>query len=106
MKCWKCGTENESGSGSCENCGSSLERMAPVTKIGKAMRKLYDDYGAAEVLSNEKILVNGLGELYLQQLETGSPDQEFDNIVRELWTDHARLNGKAAEEISGYFDEI
>ena len=128
MKCWKCGSECEPSVKSCPTCGALLERSEPAGEIGKAMRMLFDRYGAEKVLTNSAYLVNGLGDLtedsgkvrnrikmamdagagkaYLEQIAVGKPDASFDRRVRTLLTDEAGLSDKAAGEIAGYFDEM
>ena len=128
MKCWKCGSECEPSVKSCPTCGALLERSEPAGEIGKAMRMLFDRYGAEKVLTNSAYLVNGLGDLtedsgkvrnrikmamdagagkaYLEQIAVGQPDASFDRRVRTLLTDEAGLSDKTAEEIAGYFDEM
>ena len=128
MKCWKCGQENVDGASICMYCRASQNRPAPTTDIGRAMRMLYDRYGAQEVFKNSAYLVNGLGDLaedskklrnqlktgmdaglgrvYLEQLNTGMPDSAFDNRVKRLLTEDAGLNEKAAGEIARCFDEM
>ena len=129
MKCWKCGEENVLGSNTCVFCGASQkDRSTAVTEVGKAMRMLYDQYGAQTTLTNSAYLVNGLGDLtqdskklrnqmkmaldaglgrlYLEQIPSGAPDGSFDARVKRLLTEDAGLNEKAAAEISGYFDEM
>ena len=128
MKCWKCGQEITDGSGTCVYCGASQTRPQPVTEAGRALRVLYDRYGAQEVLGNSAYIVNGLGDLaedskklrsqirmgldaglgrvYLEQLQVGTPDSAFDRRVKVLLTDEAGLNDKTAGEIAGYFDEM
>ena len=128
VKCWKCGQELADGINVCIYCGTAQSRPDPVTEVGRAMRLLFDRYGALEVLSNSAYLVNGLGDLaedskrfrnqikmgmdtglgriYLEQLSAGEPDSAFDNRVKTLLTENAGLNEKAAAEIAGYFDEM
>jgi len=108
--------------------GMMQDRSTPVSDIGKAMRMLFDRYGAEKVLTNSAYLVNGLGDLtedsgkvrnrikmamdagagkaYLEQIAVGKPDASFDRRVRTLLTDEAGLSDKAAGEIAGYFDEM
>ena len=128
MKCWKCGQDNIDGASVCTYCGVSQKRPAPVTEAGRAMRTLYDRYGAQEVLKNNAYLVNGLGDLaedskklrnqlktgmdaglgrvYLEQLKAGAPDSAFDRRVKRLLTEEAGLNDKTAVEIMDCFDEM
>ena len=128
MKCWKCGKECEDFAVNCPDCGVSLSRKTPETEIGRAMRMLYDRYGAEKVLTNSAYLVNGLGDLtdgtkkirnqlnmamdaglgrmYLDQVHMGGPDASFNERVHKLLTEEAGLNDKAADELAGYFDEM
>ena len=128
MKCWKCGQEVVGGTGVCPYCGATQARPEPTTETGRAMRALYDRYGAREVLTNSAYLVNGLadltdvdkklrnqlrmaldaglGKVYLDQLSAGAPDSAFNNRVRIVLTEDAGLSDKAAETLAGYFDEM
>lgn len=129
MYCWKCGQENTEGAGSCAYCGAKLERTAPQSEAGVALRMLYDRYGRDAVLSNPLMLANGLGDLvqdcqklrgqlkmaldagmgrlYLDQLnDTGAPDAAFDRRVKALLTDDVGFSDKLAVELAGYFDEM
>ena len=128
MKCWKCGKECEDFAVNCPDCGVSLSRETPKTEIGRAMRKLYDKYGAEKVLTNSAYLVNGLGDLtdgtkkvrdqlnmamnaglgkmYLDQVHMGEPDASFNERVHKLLTEEAGLSDKVADELAGYFDEM
>ena len=128
MKCWKCGKDLTDGTGSCVYCEADQKRSLPVTQVGKALRSLYDRYGAKTVLTNGAYLVSGLGDLvgeekklrnqlkmamdagigrvYLEQLEKGTPDADFDRRVKLLLADDAGLNDKVAGELTGYFDEM
>lgn len=128
MKCWKCGQEIAEGAGTCPRCGAAQARPAPTSEMGRAMRALYDRYGAQEVLTNGAYLVNGLADLtdvdrkfrsqlrmaldaglgkaYLEQLRAGGPDAAFDDRVKILLTEDAGLNGKTSAALAGYFDEM
>ena len=128
MKCWKCSREIEDGASNCVYCGVSQSRNVPETEVGRALRALYDRYGAPVVLSNHAYLLNGLGDLvgdtkklrnqlkmaldtgigqiYLEQISHGAPDSDFDCRIKILLTDDAGLSDKTADEIMGYFDEM
>ena len=128
MKCWKCGQALAEGAGTCPYCGVKQKRSVPVSETGKAMRAMFDHYGAQTVLSNEEFLANGLddlpessrklrnqlsmameagvGQLYLKQLAEKGPDAVFDHRVRTLLTEEAGLNAIAAAELEGLFDEM
>lgn len=128
MKCWKCSKEIEDGASNCVYCGTSQFRSVPETVIGRALRALYDRYGAQVIFSNNAYLFNGLGDLvddvkklrnqlkmaldagigriYLEQINHGVPDSDFDCRIKILLTDDAGLSDKTANEIMGYFDEM
>lgn len=128
MKCWRCGASCDDSAVKCPSCGADLVRKAPSSEIGKAMRMLFDRYGADKIFTNNAYLVNGLGDLaedsrkvrnqlkmamdaglgsmYLDQISVGEPDAAFDARVRSLITEEAGLNEKTASEIAGYFDEM
>ena len=128
MKCWKCGNECNELTVTCPHCGIALSRKIPKTEIGKAMRMLYDRYGAEKILTNSAYLVNGLGDLteeskkvrnqmkmamdagvgkaYLEQIALGKPDAAFDERILALLSDEAGLNDKTSKELIGYFDEM
>ena len=128
MKCWKCEQELAEGTGICPYCGKEQKRPVPVTEIGRALREVYDRYGARDVLGNSVFLVNGLGDLledskelrtklkmamdagagrmYLEQLNIGTPDSNFDKRVNRLLTEGAGLKDSVAEELAGYLDEM
>jgi len=128
MKCWRCGADGDESVVKCPSCGADLMRKEPASEIGKAMRMLYDRYGAEKILTNSAYLVNGLGDLtedskkvrnqmkmamdagmgkaYLEQIALGAPDASFDSRVRMLLTDEAGLSDKVSAELAGYFDEM
>lgn len=128
MKCWRCGKENTDGAGSCVYCGVGLMRQAPRTAPGRAMRELYDHYGAEEIFMNKAYLVNGLGDLledsgklrnrikmaadagifslYKEQLPAGKPDSDFYARVRLLMEEDAGLSEKACGELISFMDEM
>lgn len=133
MKCWKCGKEIGDGAALCSNCGANQKRSAPVTKVGLGLRQLYDCYGPGQALSNHLLLSNGIGDvvrdmdpndirklknrlksamdsgmgrLYLEQLNFGAPDKDFDSRVKTVLTEDAGFNEKTASELMGYFDEM
>lgn len=51
MKCWKCGVEQPDGASVCVSCQASMDRPAPVTEPGRAMRMIYDRFGGDSVFS-------------------------------------------------------
>ena len=63
MYCWKCGQELTDGASACVYCNADQNRPEPASEAGRAMRQLYDRYGRDAVLTNNLMLVNGLGDL-------------------------------------------
>ena len=129
MRCWKCGQENTQGASQCVHCGISLERSAPTTETGAALRQLYDHYGAEALLTNPLLMVNGLGDLlqdsgkfrnqlkmameagigkiYLQQIQTvGKPNSDFTAKTQKVLVEDAELSEAAAKKITNAFDEM
>ncbi len=129
MKCWKCGQKIDDSISNCLYCGADLRRINPVTKIGRAMRSLYDYYGAETILAPEghlekriedltdvsnaernnlrAVIEAGAGRLYLNQLQsTDGPDEAFDTRMRSLMTRQGGLSEHDARIMSGYFDEM
>ncbi len=129
MKCWKCGQEIADGTQTCVYCQANQRRSVPKTEAGRAMRALYDNYGAEKVLSTPVYLVSGIGDLvedsrklknqlktamdagigkiYLEQLKTsGVPDKAFEERARAVLIEDAGLNDRVAGELTGYFDEM
>ena len=49
MKCWRCGADGDESVVKCPSCGADLMRKEPASEIGKAMRMLYDRYGAEKI---------------------------------------------------------
>ena len=133
MKCWRCEQEINDGTRECVYCHADQRRSVPTTDVGQALRQLYDHYGADAVLSNNVLLVNGLGDvvndtlgtnvkkiknqlrmgmdaglgrLYKEQLVIGKPDDQFYSRAKILLTEDAGLSDKSADEIISYFDEM
>ena len=129
MKCWKCGKEIPDGASVCNYCGASMNRKAPVTEPGRAMRQIYDRFGSGRVFDKKSILSIALGDMledskkirsqidmvmsasvggvYLNQLQNvGKPDSAFCDKIKKLMTDEAGLSDKVAAELMGYFDEM
>ena len=133
MKCWKCGQEISDGMRECVYCHADQQRSVPVTDVGRALRQLYDRYGADSVLTNPVLLSNGLGDvisdtlsvnlkkvknqlrsamdagigrLYLEQIRGSGPDGTFDARIMTLLTEDAGLSDKAAADLMGWFDEM
>ena len=129
MKCWKCGKEIPEGASMCTYCSASMNRKAPATPAGKAMRQIYDRFGSGRVFDKKSILSIALGDMledskkirsqidmvmsagvggvYLNQLQNvGKPDSAFCNKIKKLMTDEAGLSDKVAAELMGYFDEM
>ena len=129
MKCWKCGKEIPEGASMCTYCSASMNRKAPATPAGKAMRQIYDRFGSGRVFDKKSILSIALGDMledskkirsqidmvmsagvggvYLNQLQNvGKPDSAFCDKIKKLMTDEAGLSDKVAAELMGYFDEM
>ena len=129
MKCWKCGKEIPDGASMCTYCSASMNRKAPATPAGKAMRQIYDRFGSGRVFDKKSILSIALGDMledskkirsqidmvmsagvggvYLNQLQNvGKSDSAFCNKIKKLMTDEAGLSDKVAAELMGYFDEM
>ena len=129
MKCWKCSAENAEGSQVCLFCGISLLRDAPQTDTGRALRKIYDDFGSSNVLTDSGYIVNalsdlladskdfarditsaydvGIGKVYHTQLMTsGVPDGIFYSKVHDLLVTEAGFAPSKAEAFVSYFDEM
>ena len=129
MKCWKCGKEIPDGASMCTYCSASMNRKAPATPAGKAMRQIYDRFGSGRVFDKKSILSIALGDMledskkirsqidmvmsagvggvYLNQLQNvGKPDSAFCDKIKKLMTDEAGLSDKVAAELMGYFDEM
>ena len=133
MYCWKCGQVIAEGTSICHVCGADQKRTEPVSEVGTAMRKLYDQIGRDEALKNSLTLCSGLHDLmkdpqedtqtlccqiklamkknlagtYLSQLNgVGRPDPDFDRRVQTLLTEGAGLSEKIAKDLAGYFDEM
>ncbi len=117
----------------CVYCHADQRRMAPVTDVGRALRQLYDRYGANSVLTNPVLLSNGLGDvitdtmavnlkklksqirlvmdsgagaLYKEQIAKGAPDRVFSARIMTLLTEDVGLSDKAAAEMMSWFDEM
>ena len=129
MKCWKCGKEIPDNTSVCTYCSAPLNRKAPVTAAGRAMRQIYDRFGSEAVFSKksmlsvalgdlledsrklrnqvEMALSSGVGGVYVNQIQNvGKPDANFLARVKTLMTDEAGLSDKVAAELMGYFDEM
>ena len=128
MKCWQCGQTIPDQASACIYCGAVQVRPAPKSEEGRALRQLFDQYGADKVLTYPKYLVNGVGDmlgdsgklraqlsmamdsgmgrLYLAQLPAGKPDAAFRGRVQELLTGDAGLSPAAAGRMMQLFDEM
>lgn len=128
MKCWQCGQTIPDQASACIYCGAVQVRPAPKSEEGRALRQLFDQYGADKVLTYPKYLVNGVGDmlgdsgklraqlsmamdsgmgrLYLAQLPAGKPDAAFRGRVQELLTGNAGLSPAAAGRMMQLFDEM
>lgn len=129
MKCWKCGRDIAAGADTCIYCGTKIKRPEPASDAGKALRQLYDHYGAESLLSDPVLLSNGFGDLcpddkkirnqlklaldagisklYLAQINaTGKPDSSFLQRVRTILSEDAGLSEKAIQDLIKAFDEM
>ena len=129
MKCWKCGQENVSGAMQCVHCNADMRRTEPKSVEGKALRRLYDHYGAEALLTNSALMVNALGDLmqdsnkirnqlkmalaagigraYLLQIQSvGNSDSDFENRMLEMMTEDAGLSEAVSKKIMSAFDEM
>ena len=129
MKCWKCTQALPDGASTCTYCGASMNRRAPVTEAGRAMRQVYDHFGFDAVFAKNSVLVaalgdlledsrmlrnqidmalsNGVAALYTRQLkEVGKPDADFYARIKKLMTEDAGLSDALAAKLVGYFDEM
>ena len=111
MKCWKCGKEIPDGASMCTYCSASMNRKAPATPAGKAMRQIYDRFGSGRVFDKKSILSIALGDMledskkirsqidmvmsagvggvYLNQLQNvGKPDSAFCDKIKKLMADY------------------
>ena len=128
MKCWRCGQTISESTDTCQYCGTDQHRTPADTKAGKALRSLYDEYGAEKIFSSSdyienvleesipdsKILRNqihsafdvGIGKQFFEQIRTvGSPNQSFDKLI-SMMMENAGISDKMAVEIIGFFDEM
>lgn len=128
MKCWRCGKENADVN-TCLYCGVSQKRTTPITDIGKALRKIYDDFGFEIVLDDSRCITSalndlipesesfshileyvyhvGLGKTYKSQLNNGGkPDEFFYRKVKRIITEDADLSERKADQLICCFDEM
>lgn len=129
MKCWKCSKEVQNGASKCLYCGADQKRPDPVTEIGRAMRQLYDLYGADRALADLRILINGIGDyventgkirlhlaaaseahvgkMYLEQIQAkGASEPAFRKKIARILSEDAELSDKAVAELMDFFDEM
>lgn len=128
MKCWKCGSDNKDVS-FCLYCGVSQKRKEPVSNYGKALRKIFDDFGHEKVFEDSRCITSalgdlipdsdafvhsieyvyhaGFGKLYEAQIrDSGKPDENFYKQVRKKITGEAGLTDTKADQIINCFDEM
>ena len=128
MKCWKCGSDNVD-TGTCLYCGASLDRTKPSSSVGKALRKIYNDFGYEKIFDDpnyitsaigdlvsesdvvkhsiELVYTVGLGTTYKTQIRnSGEPDEAFYRRVRETIIDRTGFSEKKADQLIQYFDEM
>lgn len=68
MQCWKCGGQTVGGV--CTLCGCrESDRKPAVTPAGKAMRYVYDKFGAKRALTENGVLVRCLGDVLPEETE-------------------------------------
>lgn len=68
MQCWKCGGQTVDGV--CTLCGCrESDRKPAVTPAGKAMRYVYDKFGAKRALTESGVLVRCLGDVLPEEAE-------------------------------------
>ncbi len=68
MQCWKCGGQTVGGV--CTLCGCrESDRKPAVTPAGKAMRYVYDKFGAKRALTENGVLVRCLGDVLPEEAE-------------------------------------
>ena len=129
MKCWKCGNSLTSGAAFCQVCGAAQARMRPSTDVGKKLRKLFDWYGAEEILTCSDRIRNGLGgrgeELrkarsllllsmdagigqmaFVQLQDVGHSDWDFRQRITRRMIDEVGLNEKTALQLADLLDEM
>ncbi len=129
MRCWKCGNDNYEDTKFCLYCGISMERTSPVSDLGKALRKIYDDFGHEAVFKDSRCLSSslsdlisdselfvysiehvyrvGLGSVYESQIsKVGKTDESFYTRVKRIITVDAGLSESKADELISLFDEM
>ena len=129
MKCWRCNNELSSGINTCTFCGANQVRTNPESPEGKALRQLYDRYGADILLGNSALLVNGFGDLcpneYKQKIQlrliadsgalkmfqeqikvVGKPTESFNNNMEKFISDSTGLSVTVAKEFVPIFNEM
>ncbi len=111
------------------NSETGQKRSEPKTEAGKALRVLYDRYGAEKLLTDSALMVNGfrdlvndsknlkehlrlateagIGKEYLEQIRSvGKMDEAFANRIRKALSEEVGLSDAVIEELTGYFDEM
>lgn len=128
MKCWRCGKGNVEDK-ICPYCGVSQDRTTPITEYGKALRKIYDDFGYEKVFENSRYISSAIGDLlsdtesftrcldYIYSFEFGSlykaqisnsgkPDKALYSRAKKIITEEAGFSEKRADQLIQYFDEM
>lgn len=128
MKCWRCGKDNTEVS-FCFYCGALQKRTAPVSDYGKALRKIFDDFGYQKVFDDPRIITAalgdlvpdsgafantleyvykvGLGQLYKSQIKNnGKPEYNFYIRVKKLIIEEAGFSESKADQLISFFDEM
>lgn len=129
MKCWRCGKDNTENNEKCLFCGTSQKRVEPVTDTGKALRKIFDDFGAEKVFGDSRIITAaisdfipdsdvlclsielvyrvGIGTIYNNQLQNhGAANEEFYKRVEKVIIEDAGLSESKATQLIHLFDEM
>ena len=130
MKCWRCGCSITANNRTCPQCNTATYRIEPTSDRGRALRRLYDEIGPNDLLSDSSyLLLNaysdlcsndiefriplrsaldvGVGRIYLHQIiNNGMSDSVFYNRVIDLLSRKAGLSNKAINDLINAFDEM
>ncbi len=129
MRCWQCGTVIDTSANYCSSCGAYVKRAEPTSERGKALRQLYDQHGAKELLTNTVLFSNAFAEscpsddhfqkqlglaidsdicnMYLTQIKNaGKPDPHFIRSIEKVLSEDVGFTKKVAHVIINAFDEM
>lgn len=129
MRCWQCGKDIEQSANYCPSCGAYVKRTEPISERGKALRLLYDQYGAKELLTNTIFLSNAyyescpddhhfikqldiafeadIGNMYLEQIKNvGKPNSQFNRKIENILSEEAGFTKKVSHDIMVALDEM